>query len=76
MSLVKNLLTQWWEDWGGKPDKGSIDEKPPELDEKMWEENQKIIDIVNKKTFQPGLRKRKEKIDRERRGLLKEGLRW
>ena len=39
-------------DWGGKPDKGSIDEKPPELDEEMWEENQKIIDIVVEKTFQ------------------------
>ena len=29
----------------------SIDEKPSEFDEKIWEENQKIIDIVNKKTF-------------------------
>ena len=29
----------------------SIDEKPPELDEKLWEENQKIMDIINKKTF-------------------------
>ena len=25
----------------------SIDEKPPELDEKMWEENRKIVDIVD-----------------------------
>ena len=49
-------------DWGGKPNKRSIDKKPPELDEKMWEENQKIIDIVNKKTFQPGLRTGKEKL--------------
>ena len=31
--------------------KESIDEKPPELDEEMWEENQKIKDIVNEKTF-------------------------
>ena len=31
--------------------KESIDEKPPELDEKMWEENRKIMDIVNEKTF-------------------------
>ena len=27
----------------------------------MWEENQKIINIVNEKTFQPGLRTGKEK---------------
>ena len=27
----------------------------------MWEENQKIIDIVDEKTFQPGLRTGKEK---------------
>ena len=39
----------------------SINEKPPELDEKMWEKNQKIINIVNEKTFQPGPRTRKEK---------------
>ena len=51
MSLVKNLPTQWWEDWKGKPDKRSIDEKPSELDKEMWEENQKIIDIVDEKTF-------------------------
>ena len=29
----------------------SIDEKPPELNKEMWEENQKIMDIVDKKTF-------------------------
>ena len=31
--------------------KESINKKPPELNEKMWEENQKIIDIVNEKIF-------------------------
>ena len=43
-------------DWRGKPDKRSIDEKPPELDEEMWEENRKIIKgiVVRwEKTFQP-----------------------
>ena len=47
-------------DWGGKPDKRSIDEKPPELDEEMWEENRKIIKVIVmrwEKTF----RTRKEK---------------
>ena len=29
----------------------SIDEKPPKLNEEMWEENRKIIDIVDEKTF-------------------------
>ena len=33
-------------DWGRKPDKESINEKLPELDEKMWEENQKIVWIL------------------------------
>ena len=32
----------------------SIDEKPPELDEEMWEENRKIMNIVDEKIFQPG----------------------
>ena len=27
----------------------------------MWEKNQKIIDIIDKKTFQPGLKAKKEK---------------
>ena len=43
-------------DWGRKPDKKSIDKKPLELDEEMWEGNQKIIkDIIVRweKTFQP-----------------------
>ena len=30
-----------------------IDEKPLELDEKIWEENQKIMNIVNEKIIQP-----------------------
>ena len=34
-----------------KPDKESINDKPPELNEEMWEKNQKIIDIIEKKTF-------------------------
>ena len=28
----------------------------------MWKKNQKIIDIINKKTFQPGLKIRKKKL--------------
>ena len=48
-------------DWGEKPDKGINQWKTSELDEEMWKENQKIIDIVNEKTFQPGLRTGKEK---------------
>ena len=40
----------------------------------MWEENQKIIDIVNEKTFQPRLRTEKEKIDEERRSLFEKEL--
>ena len=31
------------EDWGGKPDKRSINEKLPKLVKKMWEEKQKIV---------------------------------
>ena len=30
-------------DWKRKPDKKSIDEKLPKLDEEIWEENQKIV---------------------------------
>ena len=48
-------------DWREKLDKGSIDKKPLELDEEMWE-NQKIIDIIDKKIFQPRLRTGKEKL--------------
>ena len=47
--------------WGGKLDKRSINEKPPKLDKKMWKEIQKIINIVNEKIFQLGLRIKKEK---------------
>ena len=53
----------------------TIDEKPPELDEEMWEENRKIRDIVDEKTFQPGLRigKEKPKVCGERRDLVEKG---
>ena len=61
MSLVKNLLTQLWEIEEENQIRELIDEKPPKLDEEMWEENQKIIDIVNKTTFQPGPMTGKEK---------------
>ena len=56
----------------------SIDEKPLELDKEMWEKNRKVIDIVDEKTFQSGLRTRKErlKVYDERRDLVKEGLGW
>ena len=37
----------------------------------MWEENQKIIDIVNEKTFQPGLR-----IGKEKPRLVEKGGTW
>ena len=30
----------------------SIEEKPPKLNEEMWKENRKIMDIINEKTFQ------------------------
>ena len=46
----------------------------------MWEENQKIINIVDEKTFQSGLKTRKKKprlVEKEgtclRRDLVKEG---
>ena len=44
----------------------------------MWEENRKIIDIVDEKTFQPGLRTGKEKPRFVVRGgtLVEEGLGW
>ena len=51
MSLVKNLSNQLWETEKENRRRESIDEKPPELNEKMWEENRKIIDIINEKTF-------------------------
>ena len=44
----------------------------------MWEKNRKIIDIVDKKTFQPRLRTRKEKprFVVRRETLANEGLGW
>ena len=48
----------------------SIDEKPPELDEEMWEENRKIMDIVDEKTFQP--RQRQEKKNQKWYGKRKD----
>ena len=64
------------ENWGGKPDKRLINKKSLKLDEEMWEKNQKTIDIVNKKTFQPGLRIEEEKprFVVRRRTLVKERL--
>ena len=43
---------------------------------KCGEKNQKIIDIINEKTFQPGLRTGKEKLKMcvERRDLVEKGL--
>ena len=71
MSLVKNLPTQLWEIEEENRRRESIDEKPPELNEEMWEENRKIIDIVDEKTFQPGLRTGKKKPRlMERRDLV------
>ena len=63
-------------DWRGKLDKGSINEKLLELNEEIWKENQKIIDIVNEKTFHSGLKTGKEKPRFMVRGeiLVKEGL--
>ena len=49
------------EDWGGKPDKGSIDEKLLEFNKVIWKKNQKIINIINEKIFQPRLRTGKKK---------------
>ena len=42
----------------------------------MWEENQKIINIINEKTFQPGPRTRKEepRFGIRRGTLVGEGL--
>ena len=39
----------------------SINKKPLELDEEIWKENHKIINIVDKIIFQPRLRTRKKK---------------
>ena len=57
MSMVKNLLT-WWET---SEEENRIRNKNLPTNEKDREENQKIIDIIDEKTFQPGLKTRKEK---------------
>ena len=51
MSLVKNLPTQMMETREENRTRKSIDKKPPRLNKKMWKENQKIINIVDEKTF-------------------------
>ena len=61
MSLVKNLPTQLRETREKNWTEKSIDKKPLELNVKIWEENRKIIDIIDEKTFQPGSRTKKEK---------------
>ena len=47
MFLVKNLPTQLWETEEENRRRELIDEKPPELNEEMWEENRKIVGIVD-----------------------------
>ena len=61
MSLVKNLLTQWETEEKHRTRDQSMKNLP--TDERDRKENQKIIsiDIVDEKTFQPGLRTGKEK---------------
>ena len=59
MLLVKNLLTQWETKEENQAKDQSIKNLPTDKGDE--EENQKIIDIVDEKTFQPGLRTRKEK---------------
>ena len=46
MSLVKNLPTQLWKTEEENRKQESIAEKPPKLDEEMWEENRKIVDLL------------------------------
>ena len=59
MSLVKNLLTQW----ETKEENRTKDQLMKNLptNEGDGDENRKIINIVNEKTFQPGLRTEKQK---------------
>lgn len=39
-------------DWGGKPDKKSINKKCLKLNKEMWKENQKIVkSIIMKRGF-------------------------
>ena len=81
MSLVKNLLTQWETEEKNRTRDQSMKNLPTNKGD--GKENQKIIsvDIVNKKTFQPGLKTRKEKprlVEKEkiwsRRNMDDEGL--
>ena len=61
MSLVKNLPTQR-ERLGKKiGQENQLMKNLQNFNEKIWEENQKITDIIDEKTFQPGLRTGKEK---------------
>ena len=46
MSLVKNLPTQLWEIEEENQRQESMIEKPSELDEEMWEEDQKIVELL------------------------------
>ena len=66
MSLVKNLLTQWETEEENRTRDQSMKNLP--TNEEDGEKNRKIIDIVDEKTFQPGLRIEKEKprlVERE-----------
>ena len=57
-SFIRGLY-RWWKtsqpnkrDWRGKPDKKINQWKNLQnFDEEMWEENKKIIDIIDEKTF-------------------------
>ena len=51
MSLVKNLSTQLQKTGEENQTRESIDKKPPELEVEIWEENRKIIDIIDEKIF-------------------------
>ena len=56
---MKNLLTQWKTEEENRTKDQLMKNLP--INEGDGEENQKIIDIVDEKTFQPGLRTGKEK---------------
>ena len=51
MSLMKNFPTQLWETKEENRTRKLINKKPSEFDKEMREENQKIIDIINEKSF-------------------------
>ena len=63
MSLVKNLPTQLWETEEENWIWESINKKPPELDEEIWEKNWKIIDIVNRKNLPTWTKEREGKTE-------------